>query len=226
MSNKSKRRGPTPILPSEGSREALREKLPHFQPHDISALIKEAKSTTKTDIDRALVAASRRRTDEQLLELLHCLGIEPSDQRAWEKGFYLLAFCHHDAGPISVYQSRTNRNAAKWTTSHDCLLLKEVMILKRNGLSERAAVKRLAADKTKVSQFPYRSWRHSSVRDELKNREDALWARLQKLKSKGRDQSHLAQILGADDGGLSSIEALLLASTFSRLQQGEQKNST
>jgi hypothetical protein len=210
----------TPILPREGERETLCEKLPIFEPHDISALIQEAKSTEKADVDRALVAATRRRTNEQLLELLRCLGIDPSDQRVWEKGFYLLAFCHHGAGQISIYQRRTNRNAAKWTTSHDYLLLKEVTILKRNGLSERDADKELAADKTKKSQFPYRSWRHASVRGGQKNREDALWARLQKLKSNSRG---LARILGAVDGGLSSIEALLFASTFSRLQQGGQK---
>lgn len=223
MTKKSKRRGPTPIFPPEGSREALREKLPQFQPHDISALIAEAKSTAKTDIDRAILVALRRRTNEQLLELLRCLGIDPSDRRAWEKGFYLLAFCHHGAGQISVYQSRTNRNAAKWTPSHDYLLLREVMIFTRNGLSERDAVKKLAADKTKMSQFPYRPWGHSSTRSEAKNREDALWARWQRLKSAGRDHSSLARILGADDGGLSSMEALLLASTFSRPQQGERK---
>jgi hypothetical protein len=84
-------------------------------------------------------------------------------------------------------------------------------------LSERAAVKKLASDRKKRQQFPYRRKGYFSTADESKNREAALWARLQKLKASARGTSILDLVLGVSQGDLSSVERSLYELDMSSL---------
>ena len=65
------------------------------------------------------------------------------------------------------------------------------MILQQQGLSERRAVKKLVADPKKRKLFPYRQKGHFASAKDLQNREDALWARLQKIKVRGKSFADL-----------------------------------
>jgi hypothetical protein len=60
---------------------------------------------------------------------------------------------------------RTNRNAATWQEDHDIALLHEVAILRSEGLSERLAIKRIAADRKKRHLFPYREQKNFVLKD-------------------------------------------------------------
>jgi hypothetical protein len=79
------------------------------------------------------------------------------------------------------------------------------MILRQKGLSERRAVKKLVADRKKRELFPYRQKGYFASTKELQNREDALWARLQKIK-----RSKFADVLCLRRDRLSAIEFSLL----------------
>jgi hypothetical protein len=140
-------------------------------------------------------------------ELLRCLGIDASKPDAWQRGFFRLANLHHGVGQLAWYPRRTNRNASTWTSDHDLALLREVMILRQQGLSERRAVKKLVADSKKRELFPYRQKGHFASTKELQNREDALWARLQKIKVRGKS---FADVLGLRYDSISPIELDLL----------------
>jgi Tripartite tricarboxylate transporter family receptor len=87
-------------------------------------------------------------------ELLRCLGIDASKADAWQRGFFRLGNLHHGVGQFAWYPRRTNKNASTWTSDHDLALLREVMILRQQGLSERRAVKKLVADPKKRELFP------------------------------------------------------------------------
>lgn len=134
-------------------------------------------------------------------ELLRHLGVDPARPDAWLRGFLILAHVHHGIGHLAWYPKRTNRNAARWTPDHDFVLLREVLILKTEGLSERGAVKWLATSSKKIQLFPYRAQegRHSPKGTEQKRREDALWARLQKLKASASGKS-LVRLFAGDLG--------------------------
>ena len=81
--------------------------------------------------------------------------------------------------------------------------------LKAKGLSDRAAVRKLAMDARKQKLFPYRPKRSSSVAGEKERREAALWRHWQKLRSR---QPILEALLGTLFGRpepRGSIEAAL-----------------
>jgi hypothetical protein len=172
-------------------------------------LISEAKGNDKTDVDTAFFFAFRRRNDAQMNELLRRLGVDPSRPDAWERGFFHLAFLHHGVGHLTWNPRRTNRNSATWTPTHDLALLREVFVLRQKGLSERAAVGKLASDRKNRQQFPYRRKGYFSTADEPQKREAALWARLQKIKASTRGTSILDLLVGVSQDGLSSIERRL-----------------
>jgi hypothetical protein len=208
MAKARKRRSKILLFPKEDDVRSARRKLPVFDPHDLRSLISEAKKNDEVDVDTAVLLAFRRRTESQMKDLLRRLGVDPSRPDAWERGFFHLALLHHGVGYLAWYPRRTNRNSATWTSTHDLALLQEVIVLRDKGLSERRAVKKLAADPKKRALFPYRrkGYRFSTAED-LKNREAALWARLQKLKASARGILGLA--LGVSQGNLSSGERSL-----------------
>ena len=121
---------------------------------------------------------------------------------------FFLAHYHHGVGFIAWHPRRTNRNAATWEVDHDVALLHEVVVLRSKGLSERLAIKRIAADRKKRHLFPYREqkYRPSAKGTEQRRREDALRARLHKLKS---SKSVLDLISGDPREALSVYEQAL-----------------
>jgi hypothetical protein len=217
MAKARKRRSKISLFPKDHEVKSARRKLPVFDPHDLRSLITEAKTNDKADVDAAILFAFRRRNKDQMKDLLRRLGVDPSRPDAWERGFFHLAFLHHGVGHLAWYPGRTNRNSATWTPAHDLGLLQEVMVLRDKGLSERRAVKRLAADPKKRRLFPYRRKEYRfSIDEEPKKREAALWARLQKLKASARG-SIIDQLLGISRDGLSSIERSLYDLDMSNL---------
>jgi hypothetical protein len=208
MAKAHMQRSKIPLLPKEHWVRSARRKLPVFKPHDVRSLVSEAKTNGNTDIDTAFLLAFRRRNDAQMKDLLRGPGVDPARSDAWQRGFFHMAFLHHGVGHLAWFPNRTNRNSATWTSSHDLALLREVFLLRGRGLSERAAVKKLASDPKKRQLFPYRPHRFSTGEDPQK-REAALWARLQKLKAQSRGTSILDLLLGVSQDGLSSIERSL-----------------
>jgi hypothetical protein len=214
-----KQRSKIALFPKDEEVKSARRKLPVFDPHDLRSLITEAKTNHKADVDAAFLFAFRRRNNDQMKDLLRRLGVDPSRPDAWERGFFHLAFLHHGVGHLAWYPGRTNRNSATWTPTHDLALLQEVIVLRDKGLSERRAVKRLAADPKKRGLFPYRKKEYRfSIDEEPKKREAALWARLQKkLKASARGTSIIDQLLGISRDSLSSIERRLYELDMSNL---------
>jgi hypothetical protein len=101
--------------------------------------------------------------------LLRRLEIDASKPDAWQRGFFRLANLHHGVGQLAWYPRRINRNASTWTSDDDLALLREVMILQQQGLSERRAVKKLVADPKKRKLFPYRQKGHFASTKDLQN---------------------------------------------------------
>ena len=210
MAKAHKQRSKILLFPKENEVRSARRKLPVFKPHDLRSLVSEAKTNGNTDIDTAFLLTFRRRNDAQMQDLLRRLGVNPARSDAWQRGFFHLANLHHGVGHLAWYPHRTNRNSATWTSSHDLALLREVFLLRQQGLSERAAVKKLATDPKKRQLFPYRMHGHRySTGEDPQKREAALWARLQKLKAQSRGTSILDLLLGVSQDGLSSIERSL-----------------
>lgn len=115
------------LLPPDREIGGGRKKLPVFKPHDLRSLLAEAKASQNVDGDDIAVAvAFRRQNAIQMQRLLLCLGVDPSQPNAWEKGFFLLAHYHHGVGQLAWYPRRTNKNAAKWAQAQDLELLREV----------------------------------------------------------------------------------------------------
>jgi hypothetical protein len=213
-----KSRSKISLFPTEHEVKTARSKLPVFEAYDLRSLISEAKTNDKVDFDSAFLFAFRRRNDTQMKDLLRHVGVDASKSDAWERGFFHLAVLHHGAGHLAWYPYRINRNSATWTPTHDLALLREVIVLRQKGLSERRAVKKLAADPKKRQQFPYRKQGYRfSTAEEPQKREAALWARLQKLKASARGTSIIDLLLGVSRDGLSSIERSLYDLDMSNL---------
>ena len=149
-----KQRSKILLFPKDHELKSARRKLPRFDPHDLRSLITEAKTNDNADVDTAFLLAFRRRNDTQMKELLRRLGVDPSRSDAWERGFFHLASLHHGVGHLAWYPHRTNRNSATWTPTHDLALLREVIVLRQKGLSERRAVKKLALTQKSGGYFP------------------------------------------------------------------------
>ena len=199
----SRKRSKISLFPTDQQIKAWRGRLPKFEPHDLRSIVDEAKASKNEDLEIAFVLALRRQNEQQMKKLLRCLEIDSSKPDAWQRGFFRLANLHHGVGQLAWYPRRTNSNASTWTSRHDRALLREVMILQRQGLSERRAVKKLVADPKKRQLFPYRRKGHFASTKELQNREDALWARLQKIKARGKSFADVGY-------PLSPIELVLL----------------
>jgi len=201
-----KRKKQVLLLPPNREIEARRKKLPIFEAHDLRLLLAEAKGRQLVDgDDAAVLAALRRRNEVQMQKLLRALGVDPSRPDAWARGFFLLAHYHHGVGHLAWYPRRTNRNAAKWTPAQDLELLREVIMLTRDGLSKRRAIAKIAADPKKMRLLPYREQksRYFPKGAERERREAALWARFQKLIASTRGRSLFDLFGSAPRDGLS-----------------------
>jgi hypothetical protein len=190
---------------------ANRKNLPKFKPVNLRELVEDATTAEFAEQDLSIITALRRRVEAQEEKLLRCLGVDPADPRAWHKGFHFLALYHHTLGHLAWYPKRSSQQAAKWTPNDDLNLLREVTLLKNQGVSERSAIKKLAANPKKYGLFPYRtqSQRHDPKKNEQENRADALRARLAKLKSSANLDSLLEMLCGVRRNKLSLYEGVL-----------------
>jgi hypothetical protein len=181
MAKLSKRRPIISLYAADQQIKARRKELPKFKPLDVNSLIIEAEKSETGDLDTAFILEFCRRKEDQLNKLLQHLGIDPLQPNAWQIGFSVLATYYQGVGRLALYPRRT-KNAGAWTPQQDLALLLEVEALKRQGLSERGAVKSLSADPKKQGMFRYHSKRSVTKARHEKNREDAMWAHLQMLK--------------------------------------------
>ena len=110
MPSKRKRRSKIFIPRSEKEFNAERKNLPIFEPHDLRLLVNE---TMSGQPDTGVLVAFRRRNDDQLKNLLRCLGVDPSRPDAWLRGFFLLAYYHHGVGHLAWYSRPTNYECCK-----------------------------------------------------------------------------------------------------------------
>jgi hypothetical protein len=189
------------VFPDSEKLKARRKSLPKFKPLELDGLAKHPRADDDPEDDIARRARIlRRETNHQMLELLRRLGIDATQPDAWRKGFFWLAWYHHGVGHFAYDRPKTRRNAAKWTVSDDLKLLSETMKLKAIGLSELAAMKKIASDPALKNSLPYRAQRNKAVEDspktERRKRAEALRRRLHELKSKASAESLLNQLLG------------------------------
>ena len=196
---------------NNGDLQAEIMELPKFRPHDLRSLVDAAHQNDPLNCDHAVIFEIRRRNSEQMIELLRDLGIDPSQPDAWQRGFFLLAHFYHNVGNISWSQKRTNSNAIKWSKHHDLELIREVVIRKAQGLTERRAIATLAADPEKMRLFPYSPQkRRSDPRmNSKRQREATLWARLQHIKSSSNEKTLREALCGTCPNGGGRIERAL-----------------
>jgi hypothetical protein len=213
MPTKKRMRPTIKLLPNSRDFEERRKKLPKFKPHHFRLLIQYAKDQ-KTDV----ISVFRSRNEDQTRQLLEGLGVDPSQPDEWRRGFFRLAHYHHGVGHISWSPRRTNSNPTTWTLDRNLVLLREVSTLAARGLSERAAVRKIASDPQKRQLFPHRpqSGRYFAKMSELKQREAALWAHLQKLKSSSMN-GLLRALGGGEANDRNPLETML-----DRLDQANQ----
>ena len=190
------------LWPDQNELNAARRRLPKFERHAVRSLVREAGAQGG---DLALLLAFRRRNERQMIDLLRSLGVDPARPGAWQRGFFLLAHYHHGVGHLLFDRQRTNRNAARWSRRDDLRLMAEVTKLRASSrVSERAAVIQSRFLDPKLHRvFPYREQQnrtdfHSSVKNEIRKRQAALWRHLQYLKAQSRHESILKQVLGSD----------------------------
>jgi hypothetical protein len=191
------------VFPDSEKLKARRKSLPKFKPLELDELAKhpEADDDPEDDFVRH-VRILRRETNHQMLELLRSLGGDATQPDAWRKGLFWLAYYHHGVGHFAFYRPKTHRNAAKWTVSDDLKLLLETIKLKATGLSEFAAINKIASDPALQNSLPYRAQRNRALEDspkaERRKRAEALRRRLHELKSRASTKSLLDQLLGSD----------------------------
>ncbi len=206
--NSSRKRSNISLFPTDEQIGTWLSQLPKFEAQDLRSIIEEAKANCKEDLEVAFVLALRRRNEEQMKELLRCLGIDASKPDAWQRGFFRLANLHHGVGQLAWYPRLTNRNASTWTLEDDLALFREVMVLQQQGLSERRAVKKLVADPKRRKLFPYRQKGYFVSTKDLQNREEALWARWQKIKVRGQSFGDVGYPLSPIELNLLELDAL------------------
>ncbi|MGB8738914.1 MAG: hypothetical protein WCD52_01295 [Xanthobacteraceae bacterium] len=200
------------LLPSINQLRTRRRKLPAFPAIDLQALVGDAQGQGTDDEDKALLTNYRALCDEQASRLLRDLGLDPADSMAWQKGFYLLAFWDRGLGHVAWSPQRTNRNASRWTHTHNLSLLMEVAARTAAGLSQRKAVRQLARDPVKRKLFPYRPQRSGSEPkgSEQERYEGALWRQYQHLVTK-QSEDWLDWLFGLSHRqGLSPLEQMLV----------------
>ncbi len=89
-------------------------------PLDLRSLVNAAKTAEPGNVQQAFINEYGARIHEQEAELLHGLGINPSEPNVWRKAIRRLAMYDRGLGQISWPPRRpTNRNATGWTNEHN-----------------------------------------------------------------------------------------------------------
>jgi hypothetical protein len=94
------KRRTTWLFPQPADLKAARKRLPSFKPLDLRTLVGEAGAGG----DQAFLLAFRRHTQNQAIKLLTQIGIDPSQQNAWQRGFFWLACCYCGVGHLAWYE--------------------------------------------------------------------------------------------------------------------------
>lgn len=170
----------TVVIPLQGVVELKARISTPFEPMDFRQLIEEAKQNDSTNVDQAFKKVVHETTMHQLNELLSQMHIKPEDKDAYQKAFVTLAFALLGVGQV-VWTPAANRQPRR-TLRHDANLYWLVEDLKqREGLSERAAIERIASASFVNSLFPYRPQRKTQS-SPGSGRVDALWQAWMKAK--------------------------------------------
>lgn len=217
----------TIVLP-EGGLGPLRAKIGDpFAPMDLRQLIDQARQENPTDVDGAFRKIVAEKTAEQIATLLSRLGLEPTDPGTASSAFAMLAIALCGVGQVAW--TPAPRQSASWAADHDSTLYWLVKSLCENeGLTEHAAIKRIADDPFLHKFFPYKP--HRLTRD-LKLSEQArqfqslrqAWHRV-----KTQEEQFLAsgrpQLIDAILGGSSECwEATLLSLDIADAAQRSSK---
>jgi hypothetical protein len=173
------------LIPQIGWKEEQISCLTQFEPHKLGDIVQDAGATSEQPSNNAdtVLTSFRRKNDEQIEQLLREMHIDLEQPDAWRKAFFKLAVIHHGVGGLSTTPPRQkNKNAVNWTSEQDLIFYQMMQVLLQEGISERAAVKKIANDKEKWQQLPHQGQnRPSSTSDEASKRQKSFWARWIKI---------------------------------------------
>lgn len=157
-----------------------------------------------------------------LVKILRVYGVDPASPDAKRLVSYMLAGLYQGSRKIERRPRQTIRNAMKWTQDHNIALMLEVVDrLKQGNISEREAIKQIAAESrdnhpSLAHRFPYKpqtgrseAGRQFSQSTSKERYEEALWQRWKKIKQDEKAQT----IVALPDG-------LLIAFGFSPTSEG------
>jgi hypothetical protein len=90
------------VIPNPKELKTRRKSLPKFKPLELDESIKHPRAHDDPADDYANYTETlRRETNQQMLELLRRLGVDPAQPNAWRNGFFWLAWHHHGVGHFS-----------------------------------------------------------------------------------------------------------------------------
>ena len=109
------------LFPPAGWSKNRASRLPKFRPHELNDIAENGKVQPGTpNIDTEFVLNLRRKNEQQIEQLLHAIGYDPTHPDVWRRAFFMLAVIHHGVGHLSWALPRgANRHTAKWTDDHD-----------------------------------------------------------------------------------------------------------
>jgi len=143
-------KGSIQLIPPIGWKEEQISRLTQFEPHKLDDIVRGAGATEQLDDSAAdpILTSFRRKNDEQMEQLLREMHIDLKQPEAWRKAFFRLAAIHHGVGGLSTTPPRRkNKNAKTWTSEQHLIFFQMMQILLQDGISERAAIKKIANDK-------------------------------------------------------------------------------
>ena len=195
------------VEPDPDKLEQLRAKLQRFPALDLRTIVEDAKASSELTAEK--IRAKHKA--EQIEQILAMLGFQ--NATAWDRiaAFYLLAEVLLGVGHVTYTSKRSNRSAAKWDKA-ELPLIGFMHQLTESGLSEREALKAIAADPEKWRRLPYEQrgkviW---GGKKEQKNRAGALKKKWDRMKKRWGDDP-LGRALGLDwEGPKSPLAQKLL----------------
>ncbi|MDI2073039.1 hypothetical protein [Bradyrhizobium sp. Mp27] len=172
-------------------------RLSRFPALRLEDLIGHRLKDPKTQVTAELVEEIRRRTEDQLNQILEQLGVDPQHPDKWQRAFQELAAIHHGVGIISWVRPRPpNRNAAKKSTRDlDQLLYSYVTELKEQGKSLPEALETIARDVEKCALLKV-SASSRSQRPDVELKVEALRKRYRRIAKMAPPGSWLAAVTG------------------------------
>ncbi len=162
-----------------------------FEPMDFRQLIAQAKQKSPSKADQAFEKLVEETTAKQLNELLSAMRIKRKDSAAFQKAFLTLATAFLGVGQVAW--SPVGRQP-HWTLDDYATLYSLIEGLKKwQGLSERAAIKKIASEPRASSWLPYRPQLRTRI-SPRSGRIEALWQAWMKAK---RRKGEILAFLGS-----------------------------